>query len=92
MTRGSSFNIAQRQDYFMALSVYKCIHGISQLYLSDCITMCSEDAVRNIRASTYHNLLMMTNAPLKIFKTHFPIAAQPVPLYIVLRKRLKRLY
>ena len=52
-------NVIQRQDYFMSLSVFKCIHGMSPFYLSDCITMCSEVATRNTRASTSHNILMV---------------------------------
>ena len=35
-------NFIQRRDYFVALSVFKCIHGMSPLYLSDCITMYNE--------------------------------------------------
>ena len=52
-------------------SVFKCIHGMSPFYLSDCITMCSEAAIRNARASTSHNLLMVPYAPLDIFKSSF---------------------
>ena len=35
-------NFIQRRDYFVALSVFKCIHGMSPSYLSDCITMYNE--------------------------------------------------
>ena len=65
-------NVIQRQDYFtlslVSLSVLKCIHGMLPLYVSDCITMCSEVAVRNTRASTSHYILMVPYAPLEIFK------------------------
>ena len=32
-------NVIQRRVYFVALSVFKCIHGMSPSYLSNCITM-----------------------------------------------------
>ena len=32
-------NVIQRGDYFVALSVFKYIHGMSASYLSDCITI-----------------------------------------------------
>ena len=32
-------NVIQRRDYIVALSMFKCIHGMSPSYLSDCITM-----------------------------------------------------
>ena len=43
-------NVIQRRDYFVALSMFKCIHGMSPSYLSDCITMYNEIAVRDTRA------------------------------------------
>ena len=45
-------NVIQRRDYFVALSMFKCIHGMSPSYLSDCITMYNEITVRDTRAST----------------------------------------
>ena len=44
-------NVIQRRDYFVALSMFKCIHGMSPSYLSDCITMYNGIAVRYTRAS-----------------------------------------
>ena len=32
-------NVIQRRDYVVALYVFKCIHGMSTSYLSDCITI-----------------------------------------------------
>ena len=49
-------NVIQRRDYFVALSMFKCIHGMSPSYLSDCVTTYNEIAVRDTRASTSSNL------------------------------------
>ena len=64
-------NAIERRDYFMALSVFKCIHGMAPLYLSDCITMNDEVVIRDTRASTSTNILMTPHAPLEIFKNSF---------------------
>ena len=40
-------NVIQRRDYFVALSAFKCIHGMSPSYLSAGITMYNEIAVNN---------------------------------------------
>ena len=40
-------NVIQRRDYFVELSVFKFISGMSSSYLSDCITMYNEIAVRD---------------------------------------------
>ena len=37
--------IQRRDDYFVALSVFKCIHGMSPSYLSDSVTMYDEIVV-----------------------------------------------
>ena len=65
-------NSIPRRYYFVSLSVYKCIHGMSPFYLSDCITMCNEVVVIHTRASTSNNILMAPYAPLDIFKNSFP--------------------
>ena len=64
-------NVIERRDYFMALSVFKCLHGMAPLYLSDCITMNDEVVIRDTRASTSTNILMTPHAPLEIFKNSF---------------------
>ena len=64
-------NVIKRMDYFMALSVLKCLYGISPLYLSVCITMGDEVAVRGTRASTSISILMVPYAPLEILKNSF---------------------
>ena len=64
-------NVIERRDYFMALSVFKCLHGMAPLYLSDCITMNDEVVIRDTRASTSTNILMTPHAPLDIFKNSF---------------------
>ena len=64
-------NVIQRRDYFVALSVFKCIHGMSPSYLSDCITMYNEIAVSDTRASTYSNLVIVPNAHLALFGNYF---------------------
>ena len=61
-------NVIQRRDYFVALSVFKCIHGMLPSYISDCITMYNEIAVRDTRASTSSNLV---TAPLALFENSF---------------------
>ena len=43
-------NLIQRRDYFVALSMFKCIHGMSPSYLSDCITMYNE--IKGVDADT----------------------------------------
>ena len=42
----------QRRYYFIALSMFKCIHGLSPVYLSDLITMSNDIAIRPTRASS----------------------------------------
>ena len=64
-------NVIQRRDYFVALSMFKCIHGMSPSYLSDCITMYNEIAVRDTRASTSSNLATVPHAPLALFENSF---------------------
>ena len=56
-------NVIERRDYFMALSVFKCLHEMAPLYLSDCITMNDEVVIRGTRASTSTNILMTPHAP-----------------------------
>ena len=60
-------NVIQRRDYFVALSVLKCIHGMSPSYLSDCITMYNEIAVMDTRASTSSNLVIVPHALIALF-------------------------
>ena len=57
--------------YFVALSMFKCIHGMSPSYLSDCITMYNAIAVRDTRASTSSNLVTVPHAPLALFDNYF---------------------
>ena len=64
-------NVIQIREYFVALSVFKCIHGMSPSYLSDCITMYNEIAVRDTRASTSSNLVIVPHAPLALFGNYF---------------------
>ena len=64
-------NVIQIRDSFVALSMFKCIHGMSPLYLSDCITMYNEIAVRDTRASTSSNLVTVPHAPLALFENYF---------------------
>ena len=63
--------VIQIRDYFVALSIFKCIHGMSPSYLSDCITMYNEIAVRDTRASTSANLVSVPHAPLTLFENYF---------------------
>ena len=64
-------NVIQRRDYFVALSVFKCIHGMSPSYLSDCMTMYDEIAVRDTRESTSSNLVTVPHALLALFGNYF---------------------
>ena len=69
-----SQNVIQRRDYliFVALSMFKCIHGMSPSYISDCITILyNEIAVRDTRASTSSYLLSVPHAPLALFENYF---------------------
>ena len=53
------------------MSMFKCIHGMSPSYLSDCITMYNEIAIRDTRASTSSNLVTVPHAPLALFENSF---------------------
>ena len=64
-------NVIQIRDYFVELSMFKCIHGMSPSYLSDCITMYNEIAVRDTRAYTSSNLVSVPHAPLALFVNYF---------------------
>ena len=64
-------NVIQRRDYFVALSVFKYIHGMSPSYLSDCIAMYNEIAVRDTRASTSSNLVIVPHVPLALLENYF---------------------
>ena len=87
-------NVIQRSDYFVALSVFKCINGLSPSYLSDYITMYIEIAVRDTRACTSSNLVIVSHAPLALFENSFayrgPVIWNALPeseiIYIRLRK------
>ena len=68
-------NVIQRRDYFVALSMFKCIHEMSPSYLSDCITIYNEIAVRDTRASTFSNLVTVSHAPLALFENSFAYRA-----------------
>ena len=56
---------------WIALSMFKCIHGMSPSYLSDCITMYNEIAAKDTRASTSSNLVSVPHAPLALFENSF---------------------
>ena len=60
-------NVIERRDYFVALTVFKCIRVMAPTYISDCITICNEVAVRDTRNSTSANLLTLPYASLDIF-------------------------
>ena len=64
-------HVIQRHDYFVALSVFKCIHGISPSYLFDSITMYNEISFLDTRASTSSNLVIVPHAPLALFENSF---------------------
>ena len=54
-------NVIERRDYFMALSVFKCLHGMAPLCLSDCITMNDEVVIRDTRAEKVLFILKADN-------------------------------
>ena len=64
-------NVIQRRDYFVPFSMFKCIHGMSPSYLSECITMYNEIAVRDTRAYISSNLVDVPHAPLALFENSF---------------------
>ena len=68
-------NVIQRRDYFVASTVFICIHGMSPSYLSDCITMYNEKAVRDTRASTSSSLVIVPHATLALFENSFALEA-----------------
>ena len=96
-------NVIERRDYFVALTVFKCIHGMAPTYISDCITICNEVAVRDTRNSTSANLLTLPYASLNILRIHlhteghlygmpFLTILGSVPLYPVSKQLLKHIY
>ena len=64
-------NITQRRDYCMALTMFKCINGISPIYMCNAITMCSDVANRVTRMSDASNMTVVPPASLYIFKNSF---------------------
>ena len=70
-------NVIQRRDYFVALSMFKYIHGMSPSYLSDCITMYNDIAVRDTRASR-----VSTSSNLVIIVPHVPLVLFEKPYYM----------
>ena len=64
-------NIIERRDYFVALTVFKCIRGMAPTYISDSITICNEVAIMDTRNSTLTNLVTLPYASLGIFKNSF---------------------
>ena len=65
-------NVVQRRDYFIALSMFKCIHGLSPVYLSDLITMSNDMAIRPTRASS-SDMVMVPRVILDITKRSYAI-------------------
>ena len=63
-------NVVQRRDYFFALSMCKCIHGLSPVYLSDLITMSNDIAIRPTRASSF-DMVMVPRVILDITKRSY---------------------
>ena len=51
------------------------IRGMAPTYISDCITICNEVAVRDTRNSTSANLLSLPYASLDILKNSFAYEA-----------------
>ena len=64
-------NLIARRDYFVAFTVFKCIRGMAPTYISDCITICNEIAIRDTRNATSTNLVTLPYASLDIFKNSF---------------------
>ena len=64
-------NVIERRDYFVALTVFKCIRDMAPTYISDCITICNEEAIRDTINSTSTNLVTLPYASLYIFKNSF---------------------
>ena len=65
------FNLIERRDYFVPLTVFKCIRGMAPTCISDCITICNEVAIRDTRNSTSTNLVTLPYTSLDIFKNSF---------------------
>ena len=47
------------------------VKNLSPSYLSDCVNMSNEKAVRDTRASTSSNLVTVPHAPLALFENYF---------------------
>ena len=95
-------NVIERRDYFVALTIFKCIRGMAPTYISDCITICNEVAVRDTRNSTSANLLTLPYASLDL-RIHLRAEAHlygmpfltilgSVPHYPVSKQLLKHIY
>ena len=92
-------NVVQRRDYFIALFMLKCIHGLSPVYLSDLITMSNDIAIRPTRASS-SDMVMVPRVILYITKRSYsycdPMIWNALPKFIkhcvsinIFRKALK---
>ena len=64
-------NVIARRDNFVALTVFKYIRGMAHTYISNCITIGNEVAIRDTRNSTSTNLVTLPCASLDIFKNSF---------------------
>ena len=64
-------NVIERRGYFVALTVFKCIRGMASTYISLCVAICNEVAIRDTRNATSTNLVTLPYASLDIFKNSF---------------------
>ena len=55
-------NVIARRDYFVALTVFKCIRGMAPTYMSDCITNCNEVAITLVSHCGEYKANGLTNA------------------------------
>ena len=69
--RQTWMDVIARRDYFVALTVFNFFRGMAPTYISDCITICNEIAIRDTRNSTSTNLVRLPYASLDIFKNSF---------------------
>ena len=65
-------NVIARRYYFVAVTVFKCIRGKAPTYISDCITIGNEVAIRDTINSTSTNLVTLPYASVDVFKNSFP--------------------
>ena len=72
-------HVIERRDYFVALTVFKCIRGMAPTYISDCITICNEDCCKGYQEFYIGQLINFTICQSGYFKEFICV---PRPIYM----------